>query len=129
MERHEFDGTFEFGNEFLERNEGTIVSVNVGLINFICHEDEIFLLAQVDDFFHNGLLKTSSRGIAGVYDDKGTRGDAFGASFFKCGDKVGNRKRPIRFFTQIILHGCPFEERQGGGIEWIVRDRNYYASL
>ena len=50
--------------------------VDVGLVDFVGHEDEAFLVAEFDDRLHRLDRQAVAHGVAGGYDDHRLRSDA-----------------------------------------------------
>jgi len=74
----------------------------------------------MDDFFHDVLGKTSSRGVTGV--DNGecswlsSLGFRFGNGLFQ----IGYGERPVCFFVEVIGYRCALKECQCCGVERVL---------
>ena len=102
---------------------------NVGLVDFIRHDDELFLGCEVDDGFDIVLGEVSSSGIARIdhYNGSyiGTFVDGFLVGLLDSSE-VGS---PVCGFFEIVRNALGVENRERGRVEWILRDGYKKASV
>ena len=100
--------------------EGFLLRINVRLIDFISDKNEIFLLAEMDDFFHDVLGKTSSRGITGVDNGECSWLNSLGFRFGNGLFQIRYGERPVCFFVEVIGDRCALKQCQCCCVERVL---------
>lgn len=120
-------GSLQVSEDLLEAEE--LSDKDIGLVNFISHDDQFLLGSKLDDILDGLDWQGSASWVARVYNADATNIGPFCLCLFVDAIEVGDIGAPLMLLLKVVLDWLGVQESECGSVKRVLRNGNHDTSV